>query len=76
MSSASMSKTKENLMSEDIAKQASAKLKCIDSLTCIALFTKLYGVWKESENHDFVSLEESMDIVYNECKNYGLTELN
>ena len=63
-------------MSENVSKQASSKLKCIDSLTCIALFTKLYSVWKESANNDYVSLEESMEIVFNECKKYGLTEIN
>lgn len=76
MNEKEMSKIKENLMSNEVSKQASSKIKCIDALTCIGLFTKLYGVWKSSSNHDFVSLEESMDTVYNECKNYGLAETN
>jgi len=76
MNEKEMSKIKENLMSNELSKQASAKIKCIDALTCIGLFTKLYGVWKSSGNHDFVSLEESMDIVYSECKKYGLAETN
>lgn len=67
-----MGSIKENLMSDSIAVQASAKLKCIDALTCINKFTTLC----EDFAGEKVNLEEfltQIDSVYKDCKYYGLT---
>lgn len=67
-----MNKIKENLMSDSTAKQASAKLKCIDALTCINKFTNLCEDYSENK----VNLEEfltQIENIFNDCKYYGLT---
>lgn len=69
-----MGSVKENLMSDSIAVQASAKLKCIDALTCISKFTTLCEDFAE----DKVNLEEfltQIDSVYKDCKYYGLISI-
>lgn len=69
-----MGSIKENLMSDSVAVQASAKLKCIDALTCINKFTTLYEAFAE----DKVATEEfltQIENVYKDCKYYGLTSI-
>lgn len=68
-----MNQIKENLMSNSIPRQASAKLKCIDSLTCVGKFAKLYSDWKQINDE---SLAQRMEMVYDDCVKYGLISLN
>lgn len=69
-----MSKIAQNLMHESLARQASAKLKCIDAISCIERFTSDYEKWLTNPP-DEKKLIEITQKFYNMCVEYGLTNL-
>ena len=69
-----MNKIAQNLMHESPARQASAKLKCIDAISCIERFTSDYEKWLTNPP-DEKKLLEITHKFYNMCVKYGLNSL-